>query len=124
MNTHRKKFRMNMAARNYQVLIKYQHRVEYEGRITTTNGERGIEVKITPGRDGHGSTHIPIQDIDDVVDVNLTTIKIELSIPIDAYYMIKFGCSDSKNNFRRSIRADSNNDSGVSSGEPSPLAQE
>ncbi|XP_066259203.1 uncharacterized protein [Euwallacea similis] len=88
-------------ARQYRVLVNYMQRGAYEA-----------DLKVMEDNES---------DIDNVINLNRTTIRLELELIGQGHHIdIEFGTELTKNAFRRLIRADSDDDSGRSSGTPSP----
>ncbi|XP_066259886.1 uncharacterized protein [Euwallacea similis] len=109
------KSRIKMAL--YRVIINYMDEGAYEANITTQ--ENNIIISPGPVNRIEGlDLSIPFTMLENVANVNVTTIRLELfnGLHVD----ITFGNPQSKSSFRRRIRADSDEDSGVSSGTPSP----
>ncbi|XP_066259876.1 uncharacterized protein [Euwallacea similis] len=117
MNYKMIKSRIKMAL--YRVIINYMDEGAYEANISTQ--ENNIIISPSPpgvNRIEGLDLSIPFTMLDNVAKVNVTTIRLELfnGLHVD----ITFGNPQSKSSFRRRIRADSDEDSGVSSGTPSP----
>ncbi|XP_066259202.1 uncharacterized protein [Euwallacea similis] len=109
-------------ARQYRVLVNYMQRGAYEADLKVMeDNESGIFLQISPGPNVSFSMSVPIADIDNVINLNRTTIRLELELIGQGHHIdIEFGTELTKNAFRRLIRADSDDDSGRSSGTPSP----
>ncbi|KAL1517709.1 hypothetical protein ABEB36_001441 [Hypothenemus hampei] len=112
----------NMAVQ-FRVMINSVLFNSYEATLSVT--ESGVVM--SPGPPGlfeglleNNDLHIPRENIDNVVNINVSSIRLEMSN--NHHINIVFGNAASKQTFRRLIRADSDEeDSGVSSGSPSPL---
>ncbi|XP_066259878.1 uncharacterized protein [Euwallacea similis] len=109
-------------ARQYRVLINYMQRGAYEADLQVAeDNEIGAFLHISPGPNGPFSMSLRITDIDNVINLNITTIRLELELLGQEHHIdIEFGTELTKNAFRRLIRADSDDDSGRSSDTPSP----
>ncbi|XP_066259198.1 uncharacterized protein [Euwallacea similis] len=108
-------------ARQYRVLVNYMQRGACEANLKVIeDNESGVFLILSPGPAVYPMC-IGITDIDNVINLSTTTIRLELEFLGQGHHIdIEFGTELTKNAFRRLIRADSDDDSGRSSGTPSP----